>query len=329
MIRDWTQDTDQQAPTDSPPPTMAAFYLDPDIDEHNAFITYLDLDNVTELADFNTPPTGQDINITGSRFIQLLPEIFEKIGHADFPHNPLVRKYDDPGLYNTYCVPKLEWIQPNATHGNPTYCVRLSLSILGFHDNDTNHYTHEIYLCWRKAAGQHAAEYIFGYRGIHKTALQIQTYGPHGNDDDAALRVFHSFLTASSGPPGSGPDPSASGDGSHAAWECNAVDELFWHTTATMILGIDDTATRDDCLKPFIRAIALRLFEVKVSESARITLHGRKDRHHAIVGEQFHVIARTEGGRMRIFYIGPDHPKHCTRCSDHDAYGDGGAAHAV
>ncbi len=146
MIRDWPQDTDQQAATDSPPPNMAAFYLDPDIDEHNAFITYLDLDNVTELDDFNTPASGQDINITGSRFIQALPEILEVVRHATFPHNHMVRKYDDPDHYQVYCVPKLEWIQPNATHGN-TYCVRLLLPILGFHDNDTNHYTHEIYLC--------------------------------------------------------------------------------------------------------------------------------------------------------------------------------------
>ena len=324
MIRDWVQDTDQQAPTDSPPPTMAAFYLDPDIDEHNAFITYLDLDNVTELDDFNTPASGHDINITGSRFISALPEILESIGHASFPGNVTIRNYDDTD-YQMYYVPKLEWIQTRVVKDrNPTYCVCLSLAPHGF---DGTHYdTHEIYLYWSNAAGQQAGDYIVGYNGVHKIALGIHTDHPHNAE---ALRVLHSFLAASSGPPGSGPDPSASGDGSHAAWECNAVDELFWHTTASMILGIDDTATRDDCLKAFIRAIALRLFDVNVSATAHITLHGRHDGHHAIVGEQFHVIARTEGGRMRIFYIGPDHPKHCTRCSDHDAYGDGGAAHAV
>jgi len=50
-------------------------------------------------------------------------------------------------------------------------------------------------------------------------------------------------------------------------------------------------ACGDAYLKPFIHTIPLRLFDVKVSESARITLVGRKDPHLPIVGEQFHVIA--------------------------------------
>ena len=189
MIRDWTQDTDQQAPTDSPPPTMAAFYLDPDIDEHNAFITYLDLDNVTELDDFNTPASGQDINITGSRFIQALPEILERIGHASFPGNVTIRNYDDT-RYRMYYVPKLEWIQTRVVKDrNPTYCVCLSLAQHGF---DGTHYdTHEIYLYWSNADGQQAGDYIVGYNGVHKIALGIHTDHPHNAE---ALRVLHEIL---------------------------------------------------------------------------------------------------------------------------------------